>query len=86
MPNNFAKFAYTPATLSLIDVRGVMLLSIGLPFDSDADGLIQNEEIQIKKMMAVIEAEIVRAIIFFPASGFFLNLSIRSNIYKAINF
>lgn len=68
------------ATLSLIDERGVILLKIGLPFDSDDGGLIQKVEIQTKKMMAVMEAETVKAIVFLFTKDFFLNLSIRSNI------
>lgn len=74
-PSNLTKFEYTPATLSLIDERGVILLKILLPFGSDEDGLIQKVEIQTKKMTAVIEAETVKAIIFLSAKGFFLRLS-----------
>lgn len=70
------------ATLSLIDERGVILLKPDLPFELDSDdgGLIQKVEIQTKKMMAVIEAETVKAIVFLSAKDFFLNLSMKSNI------
>jgi len=64
----------------LIDAKGVMLLKAGLPFESVVEGLSQKLEIQTKKMMAVMEAEMIKEIIFLSATGFFLNLSKKSNI------
>lgn len=78
------RLEYAAETLSLIDERGVILLKIGLLFDSDEDGLIQKVEIHTKNMMAVIEAETVKAIVFLSARGFFLNLSMKSNMFVEV--
>lgn len=80
IPKNFEKLKYTSATLLFIEERGVIPLKTGLFFISDEEELNQKLEIQTKNIMAVIKEEIVKAIIFLSATGFFLNLSIRSNI------
>lgn len=77
---NLAKFEYASNALLLIDERGVRPLKAGFSFESEEKGLIQKVEIQTKKMMAVMEAETIKAIIFLSARGFFLNLSMKSNI------
>lgn len=69
---------------SFTEARGVMTSENESFFGSFEVGLSQNDESQTKKIIPVIEAEIVKAIIFFVAGDFFLNLSMRSNIFVEV--
>lgn len=78
--SNFSKLEYTSAMFSFTEARGVMISENESFFGSVEVGLSQNDESQTKKITPVIEAEIIKAIIFFVVGDFFLNLSMKSNI------
>lgn len=80
-PITCVKFENKSTIFFLIVIRGVITAEIDLSFDDSlATGLIQKVESQIKKIIAVMETETVRAIALFSLSVFLLNLSIKLNI------
>lgn len=78
-PIIFTKLEYIPAIFSFTEAIGVAISANESFFDSSETGLSQKVESQTKKIIPVIEAETVKAIIFFVAGDFFLNSS-RLNI------
>ncbi len=78
-PITFTKFEYIPAIFSFTEASGAAISANESFFDSSEAGLSQKVESQTKKIIPVIEAETVTAIIFFVAGDFFLNSS-RLNI------
>lgn len=80
----FEAFEYITSTLSLIAEKGVKSLNFDLSFDFDEAGKSQKEETQIRKITPVIEAETIKAIIFFSAEDFFLSLSKKLNMFMIV--